>query len=146
MGVPNLSDGNPLSYEWLNQVADAINKLEVQNSDDSNVKFVGLIKGQDVQVLTGSKKVNITADGVQFPVPNIKFDTPFESAPFVLASIYTTQGEDLSFPAAVGISDITSTEFDAIVQVFASGKKVLGKKGKFFFIRYVAIGKKQVTG
>lgn len=145
MGVPNLSDGNPLSYEWLNQVADAINKLEVQNSDDSNVKFVGLIKGQDVQVLTGSKKVNINADGVQFPVPNIKFDTPFESAPFVIATVYTTAKNDASYPAAVGISNITATEFDAVVQTFKAGKLVLGQKGKSFFIRYVAIGKKQVT-
>jgi hypothetical protein len=139
MGVPNLSDGNPLSYEWLNQVADAINKLEVQNSDDSNVKFVGLISGQDVQVLTGSKKVNITADGVQFQVPNIKFDTPF-----VVAIVQTTTSNDDAFPAAVGISNITATEFDAVVQTFTTGKKVLGKKGKSFNIRYIAVGKKQV--
>lgn len=144
MGVSNLSDGTPLTYEWLNQLADAINKLEVQNSDDSNVKFVGLVEGDDVQVETGEVSFKF-GDEIQIQKPNITFKYAFAEPPAVFASVYKKNiNFDLAYPAAIGISNITATNFDAVVQTFKVGKTIL-KKGDTGYIRYVAIGKKQIS-
>lgn len=146
MGVPNLSDGVPLTYEWLNQIADAINKLEVQNSDDSNVKFVGKITGQDIQVLTGEERIEVTGTqkaGASYKINNIEFSVPFLEAPTVIAMVQssTKTKDDIGFAAGVVVGNITNINFDAVVQLFNDSSNLTNKK---FYIKYIAIGKKQV--
>ena len=144
MGVPNLSDGVPLTYEWLNQVADAINKIEIQNSDDSNVKFVGKINGQDIQVLTGSHSVDVPssqAKGTAYKISDIKFEKPFAEKPWVVATVYSTT-DNTALAAGISLANATEINFDATVQMFSDAGNLKTKK---FQIRYIAVGKKQAT-
>ena len=148
MSVPNLSDGTPLTFEWLNLVADTINRLDVaKNNDDSNVKFVGDISGSDVQVLTGSVPIDVTVDKAKagtITKNNIKFKTAFADKNVTVVAMVTSSAaaqNDNPVAAAVSVGQITANNFDAVVQVFADSSAVGKKK---LTLKYIAIGKKQV--
>jgi hypothetical protein len=146
MGVPNLSDGTPLTYEWLNQVADAINKLDVNSSDYSNVKFSGDIKGDNILVLTGTENVTVSAkdaSGSVIRINNIKFKTAFaDNTVTVIAMVTSNQAKQNDKPIAAGVAvgQVTSNNFDAVIQLFADEAKFGKQKLQ---LKYVAIGKKQ---
>jgi hypothetical protein len=146
MGVPNLSDGTPLTYEWLNQVADAINKLDVNSSDYSNVKFTGDIKGDNILVLTGTEDVTVSqkdASGSTIRINNIKFKTAFsDNNVTVVAMVTSNQAKQNDKPVAAGvmIEKVTSNGFNAVIQFFADEARFGKKKLQ---LKYVAIGKKQ---
>jgi hypothetical protein len=146
MGVPNLSDGTPLTYEWLNQVADAINKLDVNSSDYSNVKFAGDIKGDNILVLTGTEDITVSqkdASGSIIRVNGIKFKTAFlDNTVTVVAMVTSSQARQNDKPTAAGvmIGQVTANSFDAVIQFFADEARFGKKKLQ---LKYVAIGKKQ---
>lgn len=146
MGVSRLSDGTPLTFEWLNSLADAINKLEALNKDDGS--FDGLAGKEDIQVLTGSVSVNITGrdtKGSKVIVKNIKFKNPFSDSKVVVVAMVTSTAakqNNKPIPAGVAVGEITQNNFDAAIQLFDDE----GKFGKTSFeLRYVAIGKRQVS-
>lgn len=146
MGIPNLSDGTPLTFEWLNMVADAINKLDLANNDDSNVKFDGSVKGDDILVVTGSEDINVAGDTIKGSIirkNNIKFPVAFlNNNVTVIAMVTSNQAAQNDKPVAAGVAvgDISANGFDAVIQLFADEAK-FGKKK--FQLKYVAIGKKQ---
>lgn len=145
MGVPNLSDGYPLTYEWLNQVADAINKLDASNQDDSNVKFAGYVSGDDILVVTGSVDISVGANATRSVIRqnNIAFPVSFaDNKVTVIAMVTSIAAKQDAEPVAAGVAigEVTSTNFDAIIQLFADGARFGKKKLQ---LRYVAIGKKQ---
>ena len=146
MGVSRLSDGTPLTFEWLNSLADAINKLEALNSDDGS--FDGLAGKKDIQVLTGSVPVVITgkdATGSKIIKKNIQFKNAFSDKKVVVIAMVTSTAakqQNKPIPAGVAVGEITETSFDAAIQLFDDE----GKFGKVSFdLRYVAIGKRQVS-
>ena len=146
MGVSRLSDGTPLTFEWLNSLADAINNLEALNKDDGS--FDGLAGKENVQVLTGSVPVNITGKdtkGGKIVLKNIKFKNPFSDKNIVVIAMVTSTAakqNNKPIPAGVAVGEITPNNFDASIQLFDDE----GKFGKTSFeLRYVAIGKRQVS-
>lgn len=146
MGVSRLSDGTPLTFEWLNSLVDAINNLEALNKDDGS--FDGLAGKENIQVLTGSKTVNITgkdATGSKVIIKDIKFKTPFSDKNVVVIAMVTSTAakqNNKPIPAGVAVGEITENNFDAAIQLFDDE----GKFGKTSFeLRYVAIGKRQVS-
>jgi hypothetical protein len=148
MGVPNLSDGTPLTYEWLNQVADAINKLDVNSSDYSNVKFDGNVNGSkdDILILTGTEEITISAANAGenvIRINNIKFKVAFASNNVTVVAMVTSNQalqNDNPVAAGVAVGQITSNNFDAVIQLFADKAKFGKKKLQ---LKYVAIGPKQ---
>lgn len=147
-GINLLTDGTPLTFEWLNSLADAINQLSAQNADDSNVQFIGDVEGQDVLVVTGTQTVNIqkeSAKGSQITVNNIQFKNAFKDSNVVVVAMVTSKastGATPPKPAGITVTEITSTNFNAVVQLFDEQQKF----GKIKFdIKYVAIGKKPTT-
>jgi hypothetical protein len=145
-GIPTLSDGTPLTFEWLNLVAQTVNRLDASNNDDSNVKFDGDIKGDDILVVTGTVPVVVSAKEATGPVikkPNIKFPVTFANANVtVIAMVTSTAAKQNDKPIAAGVAvgQITANNFDAVIQLFAD-EADFGKKK--FQLKYVAIGKKK---
>lgn len=148
MPIQILSDGTPLTFEWLNNVAQTLNTLVEQNKDDSNVKFVGDVNGENVMVATGTKDVVVSttaSKGSKVSVPNILFPSAFKDSKVTVIAMVTTNaigGYTTPSPAGVTVSDITSNGFNAVVQLFDEDKKFGTVK---FQIKYVAIGKKPAT-
>ena len=106
MPVPILSDGTPLTFEWLNSVANAINALEVDNKNNSNVLVSGYIKDTDVQVVTGKIDVSVsgTKKGVQINRTGIKFPVAFKDNDVVVVATVShtpTNNSTKPNPAAI---------------------------------------------
>lgn len=139
MPVNPLSDGTPLTFEWLNSVAEAINRLEIQNADDSNVKFVGDVNGQDVQIETGTATVNATK-GVKAIESQVAFKTPFRDNSVTVVAMVTTKDKK-PIAAGIAVGQITSKKFNLVIDLF-DDSAAFGKNQKVF-VKYVAIGKKQ---
>jgi hypothetical protein len=147
--VSPLSDGTPLTYEWLNSLANAINKVALENEDDSNVKFVGVgNNGQDVQVILGSVTIESGSKkntGSKILQNNIKFPVAFDNDDVSVFATITSVGakqQDNAVPAAVSVGQITFSNFDAVIQLFDGS----GKFGKSTLeLKYIAVGKKQAT-
>jgi hypothetical protein len=146
--VSPLSDGTPLTYEWLNSLANAINKVALENEDDSNVKFVGDISGEDILIITGSVIIDSGSKkntGSKILQNNIKFPQAFADSNVSIFATITSNGvkqHDNAVPAAVSVGEITASNFDAVIQLFDGS----GKFGKSTLeLKYVAIGKKQAT-
>lgn len=147
MPVPILSDGTPLTFEWLNTVANAINTLEIDNKDNSNVLVSGFVKDLNVLVVTGTQNINVPGNkkGVQIRVPNIKFPVAFKDAEVVVVATvsHTPKNADTKpNPAAISIGGITRSKFDAHIQVFDSDNNIKNEK---FEVRYIAIGKRSIV-
>jgi hypothetical protein len=145
--VQKLSSSQPLTYEWLNSLADAINKVTLTNEDDSNVKFDGLVLGEDVLVVTGEEQIeyNAKSAGSTKIQKNISFNTSFLDNNIVVVATITAveyQQTDTPIPAAVAVGEINKTSFDAAIKFFNdSGKFTKGK----LVLRYVAIGKRAAS-
>lgn len=149
MGVPNLSDGTPLTYEWLNSLADAINKLDIASSNDSSslIKFDGDISGNNILVLTGTEDITVSdkeAKGSVIRKNNIVFKSAFADNNVTVIAMVTSNKEaqnDKPIAAGIAVGSITANNFDAVIQLFADEAKFGKKKLQ---LKYVAIGKKQV--
>jgi hypothetical protein len=143
--VAPLSDGTPLTYEWLNSLANAINKVVLENEDDSNVKFAGDIAGEDVLIVTGTEKIESGSKnfGGSKVTKNITFTPTFAEGPVtVIAMVTSDKRDDNPVPAAVSVGTVTSTTFDAVIQLFDGSGKFAKNT---LTLKYVAIGKKQTT-
>jgi ribosomal protein S24E len=146
MPVPILSDGTPLTFEWLNSVANAINALEVDNKNNSNILVSGYVKDVDVQVVTGKIDISISANkkGIQVRRENIKFPVSFKDSEVVVVAMVThsVTGSTKPNPAAVSVDGITATKFNATVQVFDADNDIKNEK---FEVKYIAIGKRAIV-
>lgn len=147
MPVPILSDGTPLTFEWLNSVASAINSLEIDNKNNSNVLVSGYIKDTDVQVVTGKVEVTVsgTKKGVQINKTGIKFPVAFKDADVVVVATVShnpSAANTKPNPAAISIGGITKNKFDAHIQVFDADNNIKNEK---FEIKYIAIGKRAIV-
>lgn len=148
MSVPNLSDGTPLTYEWLNQLADTVNVLYAKEEAEPDILFVGDVTGKEIQVVTGSVKINAAGkniSGSKISSNNIKFKKAFaDKKTIVIAMVTSTAAKqnNAPIPAGVAVGEITETGFDAIIQLF-NEEKTLGKVS--FELKYVAIGKRVST-
>ena len=146
MPVSLLSDGTPLTFEWLNSIANAINNLEIQNADDGN--FAGFTGTRDIQVVTGKETVVITgaeSKGSKIIKKDIAFPVAFSDKNVVVVAMVTSTAakqNNKPIPAGVAVGEITETNFDAAIQLFDDENK-FGKVS--FELRYIAVGKRQVS-
>lgn len=146
MPVPILSDGTPLTFEWLNSVANAINALEVDNKNNSNVLVSGYIKDDNVQVVTGRFEVNVssTKKGVQLRRENIKFPVTFKDSEVVVVAMVThsVSTSTKPNPAAISVDGIAKDKFNVTIQVFDADNNIKNEK---FEVKYIAIGKRAIV-
>lgn len=146
MPVPILSDGTPLTFEWLNSVANAINALEVDNKNNSNILVSGYVKDTDIQVVTGQIDISISGGkkGVQVRRENIKFPVTFGSKEVVVVAMVTHNPSTSTKPnpAAISVDGISETKFNATIQVFDADNDIKNEK---FEVKYIAIGKRNIV-
>lgn len=149
MPVPILSDGTPLTFEWLNSVANAINALEVDNKNNSNILVSNRdIKDSNVQIVTGTESISVPGNkkGVQIRKENIKFPVSFggtDSSVIVVAMVtHSVSGSVKPNPAAISVDGITKNKFNATIQVFDADNNIKNEK---FEVKYIAIGTRNIV-
>lgn len=146
MPVPILSDGTPLTFEWLNAVANAINTLELNDENNSNisVKQQGS-NDEDISFVTGKKEITVGAPGRKRGIVsrnNIKFPTAFRDDDVtVVAMVTSTKNNEKPIAAGVAVGGVTATNFDIVVQLFDDDEKFTKDS---FEVRYIAIGKRAI--
>lgn len=144
-----LSDGMPVTTEWLNQLVAEINELKNTTASSASssvaarsVEFYGpgLSGNAALQVQTGSFSVNAAASQVLVE-GNVSFAIPFaDNNVFVVATPTFADSSGRPARASVSVSDIRSSSFRMTVSLvndtdaFTADKTVT--------VNYIAIGKK----
>jgi len=139
MPVQILSDGTPLTYEWFNRVANAINSLEIAQKDNSNITVGGTEGETDWLVLPGKTKINIKVGNKRDKIrkENIKFDKAFrDDDVYVVAMVTSGNGAEM-IAAGCSIGTVTARSFDVIIQLFDDEEKF---EKTNFELRYIAVG------
>lgn len=143
MPVPILSDGVPLTYEWLNAVANAINTIEINYEANSNITITGTSSEEkDYKILVGKQAIKLSNANKTRNIyyrENIKFSEPFPDDNVTVVAMVTTTNANTNKPqpAGVAVGGITATNFDITVQMFDDSEKF---KKEDFEVRYIAIG------
>ena len=142
MTVSNLSDGNPLTYNWLNDLVAAINQTSkdvksVTGSSKINMIADHMASTAYVQMLTGQTTVNI-AGKQSLDKTLVTFSTPFASSDVLVipAINFTNNAEEIY--ATAWVTNINESGCTIRVKRFAPIDK---KKSTPITINYLAIGK-----
>jgi hypothetical protein len=150
-----LSDGIPVTTEWLNNLVDEINVLRNGggNSGGQNstaaatvVDFFGpgLSGSSSIQVLTGTVTGQVTASADVFEA-DVNFAVPFADANvFVVCTpTFASTGSRNGKPAkaAASVCSVTDSLFKLAVMLVDDGNQTAGSKQ--VTVNYIAIGKKK---
>lgn len=147
MPVPILSDGTPLTFEWLNAVANAINTLELNAEENSDivVDLKGNTEDSAIKILTGVQKLVVNSAkargrGSIFR-ENISYGGSFADAGSVVVVAMVTSTNATAKPVAAGVAvgKVTEKNFEATIQMFDDTED-LPKDN--FELRFIAVGKK----
>lgn len=139
MPVQTLSDGTPLTYEWFNSIANAINSLEIAQKDNSNITVGGIEGETDWLVLPGKKQISVRVADKRNQIfrQNIKFDRPFRDDDVYVVAMVTNGIGAQPIAAGVAVSDVNSKGFDCVIQLFDDDEKFEKTK---FELRFIAVG------
>jgi hypothetical protein len=149
MSVNRLTDGMPLTTEWLNSLADAINNLsssvETLGEPQKEIAFNGTPIGNSaVQVLVGTW-TGVASAGAKTVEGTIKFSTSFKdnNVSIVGNTTFASAGErkPRPFKSALSFADISSTGCEFTISLVEDDMDF--NAGKVTTINYIAIGKKR---
>lgn len=147
MPVPILSDGTPLTYEWFNAVANAINTLELNAEENSDivVDLAGNTEDNPIKILTGVKPLVINSTKARgrgyIYRENIKYGGSFADAGsvVVVAMVTATNATKKPVAAGVAVGKVTEKDFEAVIQMFDDTEDFPTYS---FELRFIAVGKK----
>lgn len=142
-----ISEGQPLTYELINQIISEVNKIkELPEDFGQNVEVygpdLGLSEEDTVKIISGVHEFEIKAKDttVNIDVSFRKGGTIFNKDNIVLtASIVDTKHGKIGGGvqmATVTVTEITKTGFSAKVQILKS----VQKNNVTLFLHYIAIG------
>jgi len=146
----SISDGEPITYDFLQQLVKVVNDLDSKingnrraNSQKISVVGSGLTNLQTITVVCDSQIINIGEK--QTYKDNIKFPAAtFGQVPHIVASIadLDASGQDiLNAPyATVSIGKVSKGQFECRVDVLKASAKNTQIK-----VNYIAIGKGSTT-
>jgi len=143
-----LNDGNPLTYEWLNNLVvelNAVKHSQDRYANNTKVTFVPdhlATKGTtlNIQFLTGKAMVSLNK-GESFAKSRVKFSNAFLDKPMIIPSInFTNNANDVL--ATVWATNIDETGF--MLNAYRFGK-LDNKKATPITVSYIAIGKSKAT-
>jgi hypothetical protein len=147
--VPPISDGQPITYEFLNQVVSAVNKLGKTESGESNqdIEFRGvsyaLNKKDSVLVVMGKFSMefgslaNVSSSTAR---KTIKFNGNFKQPPLVFLSAVDESADkqaDTSYVSLIA-TDISKSAFTCRARRTLSGKSA--QKKDELVINFLAVG------
>jgi hypothetical protein len=147
--VPPISDGQPITYEFLNQVVSAVNKLGKTESGESNqdVEFRGvgysLNKRDSILVVVG--KFSLSFDSLSDITTStrkktLSFNSNFKQPPLVFLSAVDESAEkqdDTSYVSLIA-TDISKSAFTCRARRTLSGKKA--QSGDKLVVNFLAVG------
>jgi hypothetical protein len=142
MAVSPLSDGNPLTYNWLNDLVVAINKASedvksVTGSSKINMIADHMSSAQYVQVLTGGDQINLPGkESVGKTL--VTFSTPFSDPDVLVIPTINFRNAAEEVYATVWATNINESGCTIRVKRFPPIDK---KKSTPIVINYLAIGK-----
>jgi hypothetical protein len=142
MTVSNLSDGNPLTYNWLNDLVAVINqtskdvksvtgssKINMIADHMSSTTYVQMLTGQTIINLAGKESVDKTL---------VTFSTPFASSDVLVIPAINFRNAAEEIYATAWVTNINESGCTIRVKRFAPIDK---KKSTPITINYLAIGK-----
>ena len=142
MVLSNLSDGNPLTYDWLNGLVASINKASedvksVTGSSKINMIADHMASTTYVQMLTGNDQVNLAGkESVGHTL--VTFSTPFASTEVLVIPTINFKNNAQDIYATAWVTNINESGCIIRVKRFAP---IDNKKSTPIMINYLAIGK-----
>jgi len=145
MATP-LSDGNPLTYDWLNLLVGEINTLSSSSAlGKNNVKLQVLpnhfstnVSTNTINLVTGATTVSLGKGKTRAKSNPVKFKTPFLSDDVLVVANVNYKGTDPGVDAVCWVTNIDETGCQFWVRRFDSPDKNQTTK---VTINYIAIGK-----
>jgi hypothetical protein len=142
MAVSELSDGNPLTYNWLNDLVAEINQTSrdvksVTGSSKINMIADHMSSTKYVQMLTGKTVVNL-AGKESIDKTLVTFSTPFASADVLVIPTINFRNAAEEIYATAWVTNINESGCVIRVKRFPPVDK---KKSTPITINYLAIGK-----
>lgn len=145
MATP-LSDGNPLTYDWLNLIVGEINTLSASSAlGKNNVKLQVLpdhfstnVSTNTINLVTGSALVSLGKGKTRGKTAPVKFKTPFLSDDVLVVANVNYKGTDPGVDAVCWVTNIDETGCQFWVRRFDAPDK---KQTTKVTINYIAIGK-----
>lgn len=143
-----LTDGLPITTEWLNSLVDAINDLTPTSSDAATVRpvtYTGapLSGTGSLQIEAGEHTGTATAGAGTYE-STVSFNTPFKDNDVivVVTSTFVSQGprKNRPFKAACAVGLVTNAKFEC--SVVLTDEDMDFSKGKSVTFNYIAIGKR----
>lgn len=147
--VAQLSDGQPITFEWLNSLVSEINKLKTDlaaNSADDKTRHRPVIYSGDaiakagkIKVIADQQKIGDASAGkaafnnyVDFPGNGFK-----DASVIVVATADMRKNKTSAEQLAVSVANVTKNGFTCTVTPI-DGESL--KKGQDVIINYIAIG------
>jgi len=141
-----LTDGNPLTYDWLNLLVGEINTLSSSAAlGKNNVKikmvpnhFTTKVSTNTVQILTGKATVTLGKGKSRGKSAPQKFSAPFAASDVLVVASVNYNGTDPGVDVASWVTNISESGCSFWVKRFDSVNK---KQTTPVTINYIAIGK-----
>jgi hypothetical protein len=142
MPVSPLSDGNPLTYNWLNDLVVEINQTEKEVKSVTGSSKINMIAAHAssptyVQMVTGNVTINI-AGKESVDKTLVTFSAPFASPDVLVIPAINFKGNAEEVYATAWATNINESGCTIRVKRFAP---IDNKKSTPITIRYLAIGK-----
>jgi hypothetical protein len=140
MAVSELSDGNPLTYNWLNDLVSVINQTSKDVKSVTGASKINLITPEsypNVQMLTGKTTINL-AGKESVDKTLVTFNTPFASPDVLVIPTINFRNAAEEIYATAWVTNINESGCTIRVKRFAPIDK---KKSTPITINYLAIGK-----
>jgi len=142
--INTITDGQPITYELLNQIIEQVNEVQVEQSDIKQIiEFYGdnLGRREDdrIKVACGSQSIRLEKGKTRF-TENIKFpsNVGFDARPYVTATVIDnrlgTSGDGTSY-AALTIVNLSKAGFDIRLDLIQAPSR-----NTSLVIHYIAVG------
>ena len=140
-----LDTGNPLTYDWLNDLfseVDSISKAVNVSSGTSKIIMHAshMAQTSSVQVVTGSATISI-GKGQNYDKDAISFSTPFAHKDVMVIPAVNFENSAEGIFATAWATNITQTGCTIKARIIGTPDK---KKSTTITINYIAIGKAKV--
>ena len=148
--VAKLSDKQPITFEWLNSLVDAINDLKGDITDVSE-SIRPIVFAGDAIASNNNSKVKVVADQHQIAsaggangkdniVTTVTFPSNFkDNSVVVVATADFLTSDKVPYRASVSVGSVTDKQFSCRVSI-VDDKINFNKKTAAIVINYIAIG------
>lgn len=147
--IPRISDGQPVTYEFLNLLVDAVNQLSNPETGGANqdIEVTGssysLNKNDPVAIVVGRFTLEfgaLTGRGGSVRAKTIQFDGQFKNTPLVFLSAVDDTADEANTTSYISVvaTKVSKTSFTCRGRRTYAGKKAMQEDN--ITVNFVAIG------